>query len=231
MGRAVELKLDLFGKESAAEFLQKRAGRNDPAGAGRLAAALGHLPLALDHAGAYCRLTGSSFDAYREKIDTRIARAPTGAAYPASVAATFALAIEQIVATHPQAETLLGCCAFLASERIPLDLVADAVADEDERAEALMACRSSSTTMPTPRRPSPCTAWCRRRCAHGSASVKAPTPSARRSRLRRRFPSSLTAIPRSGRNAPRCSRMCWRSPSVIGRASTTCPRPAAACSI
>ena len=139
MGRAVEMKLDLFGKESAAEFLQKRAGRNDPVGAGRLAAALGHVPLALDHAGAYCRLTGSSFDAYREKTDTRIARAPTGAAYPASVAATFALAIEQIVATHPQAETLLGCCAFLAPERIPLDLIADTVADEDERAETLMA--------------------------------------------------------------------------------------------
>jgi hypothetical protein len=155
MGRAVEMKLDLFGKESAAEFLQKRAGRIDPAGAGRLAAALGHLPLALDHAGAYCRLTGSSFDAYREKTDTRIARAPTGAAYPASVAAR----------------------------------------------------------------------------ARGSASGKVPMPSARRSLLRRRFPSSPTAILRSGRNARRCFRMCWRSPSAIGRASTKCPRPAGACSI
>ena len=139
MGRAIEMKLDLFGADAATEFLQKRAGRTDAAGAARLAAALGHLPLALDHAGAYCRLTGSSFDSYHQKIDTRIARAPTGAAYPASVAATFGLAIEQIVATHPQAETLLGCFAFLAPEHIPLDLVADAVADEDERAEALMA--------------------------------------------------------------------------------------------
>ncbi len=139
MGRAIEMKLGLFGEESAAEFLQKRAGRSDTAGAAKLAAALGHLPLALDHAGAYCRLTGSSFDAYHQKIDLRIARAPTGVAYPASVAATFGLAIEQIVATHPQAETLLGCLAFLAPDRIPLDLVVSAVADEDERAEALMA--------------------------------------------------------------------------------------------
>jgi tetratricopeptide (TPR) repeat protein len=139
MGRAIEMKLDLFGADAATEFMQKRAGRTDAAGAARLAAALGHLPLALDHAGAYCRLTGSSFDSYHQKIDTRIARAPTGAAYPASVAATFGLAIEQIVATHPQAETLLGCFAFLAPEHIPLDLVAEAVADEDERAEALMA--------------------------------------------------------------------------------------------
>ena len=139
MGRAIEMKLDLFGNDFAAEFLQKRAGRTDAGGAAKLAAALGHLPLALDHAGAYCRLAGSSFDGYRQKIDTRIVRAPTGAAYPASVAATFGLAIERIVATHPQAETLLGCFAFLAPERIPLDLVAGVVADEDERAEALMA--------------------------------------------------------------------------------------------
>jgi hypothetical protein len=135
MGRALELKLDLLDDAAAAQFLQKRAGRNDAAGAGRLAAALGHLPLALDHAGAYCRMTGSSFDAYQQKIDTRIARAPTGASYPASVAATFGLAIEQV--THPHAETLLASFAFLAPERIPLDLVADAVADEDDRAEAI----------------------------------------------------------------------------------------------
>jgi len=135
MGRAVEMRLDLLDDEAAAQFLQKRAGRNDADGAAKLAKALGRLPLALDHAGAYCRMTGSSFDAYQQKIDTRIARAPTGASYPASVAATFGLAIEQV--THPHAETLLGRFAFLAPERIPLDLVADAVADEDDRAEAI----------------------------------------------------------------------------------------------
>ncbi len=143
-GRAVELKLDLFDGAAAAQFLQKRAGRNDDAGAAKLAAALGCLPLALDHAGAYCRLTGTSFEAYREKIDIRIVRAPTGAAYPASVAATFGLAIEQVVAMHPQAETLLGCFAFLAPERIPFDLAASAVADEEARADALMALAGAS---------------------------------------------------------------------------------------
>ena len=139
MGRAVEMKLDLFGKEPAAEFLQKRAGRNDPAGAARLAAALGHLPLALDHAGAYCRLTGSSFDAYREKTDTRIARAPTGAAYPASVAATFGSRSSRSWRRTRRPRRCSDCFAFLAPERIPLDLIADTVADEDERAETLMA--------------------------------------------------------------------------------------------
>jgi tetratricopeptide (TPR) repeat protein len=137
MGRAIEMKLEPLHNDAAAEFLQKRSGRKDASGAVRLAHALGFLPLALDHAGAYCRMTGASFEAYLQKIDTRIIRAPTGAAYPASVAATFGLAIEQVVALHPRAETLLACLAFLAPDRIPLELVADAVADEDERAEAI----------------------------------------------------------------------------------------------
>jgi tetratricopeptide (TPR) repeat protein len=80
-------------------------------------------------------MTGSSFDAYQQKIDTRIARAPTGASYPASVAATFGLAIEQV--GHPHAEALLASFAFLAPERIPLDLLVDVVTDEDDRAEAI----------------------------------------------------------------------------------------------
>src|SRR5262249_26264131 len=82
-GRAAEMKLDLLDAARASDFLQRRAGRRDEAAASRLAEALGFLPLALDHAGAYCRLTGTSFDGYRAKIDARIARAPMGASYPA----------------------------------------------------------------------------------------------------------------------------------------------------
>src|SRR5262245_38542405 len=135
MTRPRELKRHVLDDAAPPHFAQKRPARSDPARAGRLAAALDHLPLALAHAGAHCRMTGSSCDAYQQKIDTRSARAPTGASYPASVAATFGLAIEQI--NHPHAETLLAGFAFLAPERIPLDLVADTVADEDDRAEAI----------------------------------------------------------------------------------------------
>lgn len=56
-GQAAELKLDVLGHDAATAFLQKRAGRNDMPGAGRLAAVLGQLPLALDHA----RLIASSW--------------------------------------------------------------------------------------------------------------------------------------------------------------------------
>jgi tetratricopeptide (TPR) repeat protein len=143
-GQAVEVKLDALGAEAAVAFLQKRAMRSDPAGAARLAAALGHLPLALDHAGAFCRLTRASFESYAERIDSRILRAPKGANYPASVAATFGLAIEKVATECPAAEKLIGFCAFLAPELIPLDLISDDIADEDERADAMMALSAAS---------------------------------------------------------------------------------------
>jgi tetratricopeptide (TPR) repeat protein len=137
-GQAHEVKLDALHSEAASAFLQRRAMREDPSGAERLASALGHLPLALDHAGAFCKLTRTSFEAYLERIDSRIARAPKGAIYPASVAGTLGLAIEKVAEECPAAEKLLAFCAFIAPELIPLDLISAHIADEDERAEAMM---------------------------------------------------------------------------------------------
>ena len=137
-GRSAELSLDVLGSESAVELLQNRAERNDPRGAPALAAALGCLPLALDHAGAYCRLTGTTFEGYQDKLNRLLARPPKGAPYPASVGATFDLAIEKAAGECSGAEALLGFCAFLAPERIPLDLIPSDRPDEEERAEALL---------------------------------------------------------------------------------------------
>jgi len=143
-GRAAEVKLDTLREDIAAQFLQLRTERSDPAGALRLAQALGCLPLALEHAGAYCRLAGRSlsFDDYRKRIDTHVTRPPRG--YPASVARTFAMAIEKAAAETPHAETLLGLFAFLAPERIPLDLVGEDILDIEARSDALMALASTS---------------------------------------------------------------------------------------
>jgi tetratricopeptide (TPR) repeat protein len=143
-GQAHEIKLEALHAEAACAFLQRRAMREDSDGAERLAAALGHLPLALDHAGAFCKLTRTSFTAYLERIDSRIARAPKGAIYPASVAGTLGLAIEKVAAECPAAEKLLAFCAFIAPELIPLDLISGSIADEDERAEAMMTLASVS---------------------------------------------------------------------------------------
>jgi tetratricopeptide (TPR) repeat protein len=143
-GQAVAQRLDLFGEEVAIEFLQRRAGRGDPGAARRLAAALGRLPLALDHAGAYCRLTASSFDTYRERIERRIAQAPRGVLYPASVAATFGIMIDTAAKQHRGAEALLGALSYLSPEDIPLDLTHGLMADEDDHDEAMGALSSVS---------------------------------------------------------------------------------------
>jgi tetratricopeptide (TPR) repeat protein len=55
------------------------------------------------------------------------------------VARTFSLAIEKATAEHPHAETLLGMFAFLAPERIPLDLITEDILGEEDRVEALIA--------------------------------------------------------------------------------------------
>jgi tetratricopeptide (TPR) repeat protein len=143
-GRAAELKLATLAPPAASEFLQKRAGSVDAPGAQRLAEALGWLPLALDHAGAYCRLTGTQFDAYRLKVDARIARAPKGVSYPVSITATLDLAVENAAKDHPAAVPLLGIFAFLAPDHIPVDLVPLGLVEEDDRADALMALSSVS---------------------------------------------------------------------------------------
>jgi DNA-binding SARP family transcriptional activator/tetratricopeptide (TPR) repeat protein len=138
-GRAVELKLEGFDETGASEFLQKRAGRTDPPGAARLARALGLLPLALDHAGAYCRFSALSFDGYAKRIDQVIAHSPRGVTYPASIAATFSLALETAMEQTVAAETLLRQLAFLAPERIPLALVASDTLDAFELESAVAA--------------------------------------------------------------------------------------------
>lgn len=143
-GRAQEVDLGALAPPAAVEFVQRRAARQDEAGARRLAEALGYLPLALDHAGAYCRLTNMSFDAYRGRIDSLILRAPPGAAYPASVGATFDLAIDRATGECPPAETLLGFCAYLAPDDIPIELIRQALPDDQERTDALLTLASVS---------------------------------------------------------------------------------------
>ena len=100
--------------EEAVAFLQSRTGRSDAAGAKTLAEALGRLPLALDHAAAYCKRTQMRFADYAAKASSLIAAVPRGVGYPRSVAATFDLAITEAVTQCPAAEALM---AYLPSAR------------------------------------------------------------------------------------------------------------------
>jgi tetratricopeptide (TPR) repeat protein len=136
---AYEVPLDVLPLQEAAAFLQNRTGRSDAAGANALAHALGNLPLALDHAAAYCKRTQTSFAHYAEKASNLIGAAPRGTGYPRSVAATFDLAITEAVAQCPAAEALMAYLAHCAPDRIPMTLIEGAVEDEAERLQALAA--------------------------------------------------------------------------------------------
>ena len=136
---ADEVALDVLPLEEAVALLESRTGRSDAAGAETLAEALGRLPLALDHAAAYCKRTQMQFADYATKASSLIDAAPRGAGYPRSVAATFDLAITEAVAQCQAAEALMAYFAQCAPERIPMTLVEGAVEDEAERMKALAA--------------------------------------------------------------------------------------------
>ena len=137
-GWAEEVGLDVLSPAEAVAFLQNRAGRQDEVGAVLLAEALGRLPLALDHAAAYCRRTQMRFADYAARAKSLIATAPRGTSYPHSVAATFELAMDEAVEFCPAAEELMAYLAQCGPERIPLALLEGAVADETERDLALL---------------------------------------------------------------------------------------------
>ena len=136
---ADEVTLDVLSPDEAVALLRTRTGRSDPSGAKTLAETLGHLPLALDHAAAYCKRTQMRFADYAEKASSLIGTAPRGAGYPRSVAATFDLAITEAANQCPAAEPLMAYLPQCAPERIPMTLVEGAVEDEVERLEAIAA--------------------------------------------------------------------------------------------
>jgi tetratricopeptide (TPR) repeat protein len=135
---AKEVALDVLPLEEAVALLRSRTGRGY-AGAQTLADALGRLPLALDHAAAYCKRTQMRFTDYATKAWGLIDASPRGAGYPRSVAATFDLAITEAVAQCPAAEALMAYLAHCAPERIPMMLVEGAVEGEAERMNGLAA--------------------------------------------------------------------------------------------
>ena len=134
-----EVALDLLPLQEAVALLETRTGRSDAAGANTLARSLGRLPLALDHAAAYCRRTQTCFGDYSKKASSLIDATPRGAGYPRSVAATFDLAITEVAGHCPAAEALIAYLAYCAPERIPMILLEGAVDDEAERVNALAA--------------------------------------------------------------------------------------------
>jgi hypothetical protein len=120
------LALDVFDQPTAVEYLLARARRcEDRDGALRLARALGFLPLALSHAGAYCA-AGTSFDEYLQLLGALPAAElfddHPEVSYTQTVASTWQVSIQAAEREAPLARQVLEMAACLAPDAIPREL-------------------------------------------------------------------------------------------------------------
>jgi hypothetical protein len=135
-GLADEVALDTLSPEEAVSFVQSRAGRQDAEGARILAEALGYLPLALDHAAAYCKRAQVGFGEYASKAATLMSSAPRDVLYPRSVAATFDLALSDAETRCTAAEEVMAFLSFCAPTRVPVYFL-QALANREEAISVL----------------------------------------------------------------------------------------------
>ena len=120
------LAVDVFDEETAIDYLLTRTGRPDErAAARRVSAALGRLPLALTHAGAYCA-QGTSLDDYLDLLQTLPPRALFAKApevfYRETVASTWQVSMHAAAAEAELATPMLEMAALLAPDDIPRSL-------------------------------------------------------------------------------------------------------------
>ena len=95
-----------------------------------LTIALYQFPLALDQAGAYINAKKCSIAAYhkmylKHREELLAQRGLQAGNYPDSVATTWSLSFQRVEKANPAAAQLLHLCAFLAPDRIPVELIKD----------------------------------------------------------------------------------------------------------
>ena len=121
-----ELAVDVFDADTARRYLLARSGRTgeETGDADAVAAALGYLPLALAHAGAYCASdTGVPFGDYLELLEglpsQELFDTSPEVFYQHTVAATWNTSITAAEQQAPLARPALEMTAYLAPEAIP----------------------------------------------------------------------------------------------------------------
>ncbi|MDX5574834.1 FxSxx-COOH system tetratricopeptide repeat protein, partial [Streptomyces sp. ID01-9D] len=123
---ATPLSVDVFDREESIALLQRRARGLSTHDAGRLAEALGDLPLAVEQAGAWHAATGMPVDEYLQLLDERrpeILELAPSPDYPLPVAAVWDISLGRLTAENPAARQLLQICACMAPEPIPLNML------------------------------------------------------------------------------------------------------------
>lgn len=131
LGRRVPV--DTFEPDIAVRFLEQVTGLGDDAGARRVAAELGFLPLALAQAGARIRGAERSYDRYLKRLAgmpiERHLKRPRDDPYPRGAAEAILLALDSVRWNDgPDIRRWLSVLAVLSPDGVSRDLLAD----EDE---------------------------------------------------------------------------------------------------
>jgi tetratricopeptide (TPR) repeat protein len=127
-GLADPIPVELLPLAAAAKLLGERTGDPDQPAAEALAEELGRLPLALEQAAAYASRQQLSLADYLAVFRTRRAELLARGqplAYQGTVDAAYTLALDQLGRADPAAAQLLGLCALLAPDEIPVGRLLD----------------------------------------------------------------------------------------------------------
>ncbi|MDO8142848.1 MAG: FxSxx-COOH system tetratricopeptide repeat protein, partial [Candidatus Brocadiales bacterium] len=130
-GIARPLKVNVMDPSESVEFLYRRTGQEDKETAKLLAEELGHLPLALEQAGAYIESAKKSLNdylkLYREYTHRILERGKPSTDYPATVATTWEISFQKTRERSSSAIDLLNICAFLSPDEIPRELLFEGI--------------------------------------------------------------------------------------------------------
>jgi transcriptional regulator with XRE-family HTH domain/tetratricopeptide (TPR) repeat protein len=130
---AVPVEVDVLARAESVALLQHRITGLTAAGADRLAAELGDLPLAIAQAAGFMAETGTPAEGYlgllRARAGPLLDQAAPGSSYPRSLAAATGLIAGRLAAEDPAATELASLCAFLAPDPIPADLFTGAASE------------------------------------------------------------------------------------------------------
>ena len=122
---ATSVEVDVFDRDESIALLRRRAPQLTNSAAGRVAQALGDLPLALAQAASYLADTATDVPDYLALLaerSTELLAHGAPATYPVSLAASADIALNRLATQSPAALTLLSLAAYLAPEPIPLTL-------------------------------------------------------------------------------------------------------------
>ncbi|MER6141608.1 tetratricopeptide repeat protein [Streptomyces sparsogenes] len=117
------LRLDTLTPAAAVDVLREITGSTDAAGLGRLAEELGHLPLALQQAGAYLAQTrtspGDYLDQLRQDPAGVLATGAPGDPQQRTIAQLWSVTLSTVETADPQAVDLLRILAYCAPDPLP----------------------------------------------------------------------------------------------------------------